>query len=256
MLIASSKGCGLFYQRIVETVVDEPSVVEKTPVPLERPRPKGQQEADSQSDDEPRQFRRVRLRCLQQAENQGFPDEAESGTLSESGWGTIKCICGHIDHAQSVREARTWLIQCVDCKVWQHRSCVGTANGYDPPGGYYCEECREMKPIDSLVNEDAEECTNECIDDGVKENGVGVNDEGIGIKDDDVGIKDDGDSTKDESNTLHRDGHNNIAFMGSPALRSSYHSCCACGNLVNRTLNDLICAICGHRRCASCGRMY
>lgn len=163
MLITSSKGCGLSYQRIVDTVVDGPSIVKKTPVPFERPRPKGQQEADSQSDDEPRQFRRVRLRCLQQAEKQGCPDEAESESVSEPGWGTVKCICGHIDYAQSAREARTWLIQCVDCKVWQHRSCVGTANGYDPPGGYYCEECRGVKPVDGLENGNAKECTNERL---------------------------------------------------------------------------------------------
>ena len=232
MFIASSKGCGLSYQRIVETVVDGPSVVERTPVPYERPRPKGQQEADSQSDDEPRQFRRVRLRCLQQAEKQGYQDGAESETLSDSGLGTIRCICGTQNNlvlpeytSDDARPARMWLIQCVGCKVWQHRSCVGTANGYDPPGSYYCEECREVKPIDSLVTGDAKECTNECKDDIVK----------------------------DDSNTVHRGGRNALAFGGSSWSGGvGFWACCVCLNVNSRELCRNMCGICGHRRCSSC----
>ena len=67
MLSAHSNGCGLWYQRIVETAVDVPPPG-KTAVSSELPCLKRQREADSEDDDDgPRQFRRVRIRCRQRA---------------------------------------------------------------------------------------------------------------------------------------------------------------------------------------------
>ena len=132
-------------------------VVEKSAAPSKRPSVKRQREADSESDDEPRQFRRVRIRCRQRAKKEGSQDGAEFETLPKPRRRTMRCICGerddlglpenNSDYAPSARTARTWLIQCVDCKVWQHRSCVGTANGNDPLGGWYCERCPKVKLI-------------------------------------------------------------------------------------------------------------
>ena len=182
MLTASSGGCGVSYQRIVETIADVPSVVENTSVPLKRPCSEGQRETDlesvddHESVDEPRQFRRVRIRCREGARNDGCQDETKSGT--------IRCICGAqeslglpeyiSDDARSSRKAIIWLIQCVGCNVWQHRSCVETANGNDPPGGYYCGQCRKVKPIDDLASGDAEEHTKEGVDDSVEDDGTTV----------------------------------------------------------------------------------
>ena len=136
ILTASSNGCGLWYQRIVEIMPDVSPVVEKTAASSKRSSLKRQREADSESDDEPRQFRRVHIRCRQRAKKGGSQDGAGFETLSKSGTRTIRCICGErvdlgllengSDHAPSPKTAGTWLIQCVNCKAWQHRSCVGT----------------------------------------------------------------------------------------------------------------------------------
>ena len=155
MLTAGSNGCGLWYQRVVETAVDLSPVVEKTVVPSKRSSAKRRREADLESDDEPRHFRRVRIRCRQRAREEARQDRAESDTLSVPGGGTIRCVCGAQDDlrqledspysALSARTVRTWLIQCVDCRDWQHRSCVGTANGNDPPA-YCCARCTHQEP--------------------------------------------------------------------------------------------------------------
>ena len=152
MLTASSDRCGLSYQRIVETISDVSPIENKTAVPTKQPSLKRQREIDSESDDEPRHFRRVRMRCHQRARKQGCQSKAEYKAPSEYEMGTIRCVCGAHDNlglleddsedAQPVRMANTWLIQCVNCKFWQHRSCVGAANGNDPCGGYYyCSSC-------------------------------------------------------------------------------------------------------------------
>ena len=130
---------------------DVSPVVERTAASSKRPSVKRQREADSESDDEPRQFRRVHIRCRQRAKKEGSQDGAEFDTLSKSGTRMIRCVCGErddsellenaSDHSPSARTAGTWLIQCVDCKFWQHRSCVGAANGNDPLGGWYCGQC-------------------------------------------------------------------------------------------------------------------
>lgn len=212
MLTASSKGCGLSYQRIVDTIIADVAPSIKMPaLPSELPCPKRQREADSESDDEPRQFRRVRIRCLRRAEKQGCQDEAKFENLSEPGWETVRCICGTQSNlrlpeytSHGARPTRMWLIQCVDCKVLQHRSCVGTANGYDPPGGYYCGECRGVKPIDSLVIGNAKECTNERLG----------------------------------------------GFAAS--ARPDFWACCACMNINSKAICPGRCGICGHNKCTSC----
>ena len=135
-------------------------VLQKTAEPMKGPSLKRLQEESSESDDEPRQFRRVRIRCRQRARKKSSTGEAESETL-EFGDETIRCICGaqfnlgiignSSEHAPPRRPITAWLIQCGDCKVWQHRSCVGTANGSDPPEGYYCERCPRSSSQPSQV---------------------------------------------------------------------------------------------------------
>ena len=147
VLTVSSKGCGLWYQRIVEVVTDAPPCVIKTPAPGQQPSPKRPRDDDSESEDEPRQFRRVRIRCRQQAKRQ--PQQAESEILTSKEQ-SIRCICGAASLGNnaivepSARPNSAWLIQCEGCHVWQHRSCVGTGNGSDPLGGFYCERCSLM----------------------------------------------------------------------------------------------------------------
>ena len=138
----------------METIVDT-SMVQKAALPSKRASSKRKQGTGSGSDDEPRHFRRVRMKCRQRARNQDRQHEAESEGLSDFG---IRCICGakdtvrllgdYSDPSLSVSMASTtWLIQCIGCKVWQHRSCVGTANGNDPPSGYHCEQCQAVNAM-------------------------------------------------------------------------------------------------------------
>ena len=139
----------------METIADGSPVIQKTATTSKQPILKRQREVDSENDDEPRQFRRVRMKCRQQARNQDCHDKVMSETLLRRG--TIRCICGaqdkvttledNSDHSLSTSISSTWLIQCIDCKVWQHRSCVGTANGNDPTSGYYCEQCPTRIPL-------------------------------------------------------------------------------------------------------------
>ena len=129
----------------METIVHPSPVVQKTAIIPKQPNLKRQREVDPEDDDEPRHFRRVRMKCRQRARNQDGQDEAESEALLNLDEGTIRCFCGvqnyYLVHLLSASQASTWLIQCIECKVWQHRSCVGAANGNDPPSGYYCEQC-------------------------------------------------------------------------------------------------------------------
>ena len=145
----------------METIADASPAGQKTAITSKQPNLKRRREEDSGNDDEPRHFRRVRLKCRRRARGKNCQDEAESealsGLSSEFDGGMIRCICklqdklrmveDYLDYSPSVSMASNWLIQCVDCKVWQHRSCSGTANGNDPLSGYYCEQCRTAKPV-------------------------------------------------------------------------------------------------------------
>ena len=81
MLIARSNGCGLWYQRIAETAVD----VLPNPPPGKTACLKRQREVDSEDDDdEPRQFRRVRIRCRQPARKARKPPTPERPSRSSN----------------------------------------------------------------------------------------------------------------------------------------------------------------------------
>ena len=160
MLTASSNRCGLSYQRIMETIADGSPIVQKIAITPKQPVSKRQREEDSENDDEPKHFRRVRMKCRQRAGKKDCQENAKFETILQRGW--IRCICGaqdkvrtledNSDHSLSTGIPSTWLIQCINCKVWQHRSCVGTANGNDPLSGYYCEQCQGSN--DWTFNED------------------------------------------------------------------------------------------------------
>ena len=153
ILTTSSNRCGLSYQQIVETIANASPVVQKTAIIPKQLNLKRQREVDSENDDEPRHFRRVRMKCRQRARNRDGQDEAESEALLNLDEGTISCVCGaqshYSVHSLSANTASACFIQCIDCKVWQHRSCVGTANGNDPPSGYYCPRCQGMMLVEA-----------------------------------------------------------------------------------------------------------
>lgn len=166
--------CGLWYQRIVETTAHVAPVVHKIASPVRGPILKRRREEDSESDDEERQFRRVRIRC------QKNRDEAKR-EMFESGGKMIRCICGTQDVVGMLWDTsdyllfatanQAWLIRCVVCKVWQHRSCVGAENGNDPLGGFNCERCSKVKPIHDALNENADEYIVKCLCDSDKDDG-------------------------------------------------------------------------------------
>ena len=123
----------------METTADVAPIVQKAAAPVQRPSIKRQREEESENDDEPSQFRRVRIKCRQRARKQRSAGKAGSEAF-ESGEETIRCICGtqHDIGRSSARSIAEWLIQCKACHVWQHRSCVGFANGRT---GFYCGYC-------------------------------------------------------------------------------------------------------------------
>lgn len=121
---------------------------------LKRRRDDDAEDDDGGNDDEPRQFRRVRLRCRRLATRKGS-QEGAAHNLFEFEGGMIRCICGTQESMESLSDrvfpSTSWLVQCDNCQVWQHRSCVGTANGRNPSGGFYCEQCSRLKAVDGLV---------------------------------------------------------------------------------------------------------
>lgn len=153
-------------------MTDVAPTMQRTAKKVKRPSLKRRRKEDSESDNEPKRFRHVRIRCRQRARKQNSQDEVGFEALRSKDE-IIRCICGTqddlglleniLDFSHSARTIRTWLIQCCDCKAWQHRSCVGTANENDPLGGFYCEQCSKVKPIDGLLGQDVEKYTIKCV---------------------------------------------------------------------------------------------
>lgn len=48
-------------------------------------------------------------------------------------------------------EAGEFMVQCEDCKVWQHGPCMGyQTEAQIPEDDYYCEQCRPDMHIELL----------------------------------------------------------------------------------------------------------
>ena len=131
MLISYSAGCGMWYQRIRETMRDSPEF-ESGPTPVV---PKSQMQLstkkrrydDMEADDDPRHFRRVRMRCWDREPgimsfhrslntNGIVPSEELVPAENESEDYTIKCIC-------SFQHDDGNTVYCDLCKTWQHIEC-------------------------------------------------------------------------------------------------------------------------------------
>ncbi|MCJ1479097.1 hypothetical protein MMC13_007781 [Lambiella insularis] len=62
-----------------------------------------------------------------------------------------RCLCGNIEYSGNSIAFNpdgtvfigSTLIQCDECKVWQHGVCVGIISREDSPTEYFCELCRE-----------------------------------------------------------------------------------------------------------------
>ncbi|KIW95960.1 uncharacterized protein Z519_03026 [Cladophialophora bantiana CBS 173.52] len=50
----------------------------------------------------------------------------------------IRCVCGTYEEEEDVPRA---MICCDNCSAWQHNSCMGLPEDYEPPQ-YFCEQCR------------------------------------------------------------------------------------------------------------------
>ena len=137
LLIIRSDRCALEYQRIVEITADVAPTMQKAAVPVQRQSMKRQLEEESESDDEPSQFRRVRIKCRQRARKQRSAGEVVIEAF-KSGEETLRCVCGTQHGLTSAALMADWLVPCNSCNVWQHRSCVGFANGKE---GFYCGHC-------------------------------------------------------------------------------------------------------------------
>ena len=60
--------------------------------------------------------------------------EEEEGEPEE----IIRCVCGQYEEEED--NPRT-MICCDKCSAWQHNSCMGLPEDYEPPK-YFCEQCR------------------------------------------------------------------------------------------------------------------
>ena len=112
MLIVSSKGCGLLYQRLLETMTETASILPRSKVATTVPLLKRRRDEDDENDDEPKQFRRVRIKCRRVPRTRGSQDNAKQETLKSG--------------EQMIR-------------------CVGAANDNDPEGGFHCGQCSKVE---------------------------------------------------------------------------------------------------------------
>jgi hypothetical protein len=63
-------------------------------------------------------------------------EEEEEG--DEEGEEIIRCVCGTYEEEEDVPRA---MICCDRCEAWQHNSCMGLEEDYQPET-YFCEQCK------------------------------------------------------------------------------------------------------------------
>jgi hypothetical protein len=66
---------------------------------------------------------------------EGEEEEEEEEDNTDEGEERTRCPCGRVENFGT-------MIQCDDCKVWQHAKCVGFRKLSEIPEHYFCEECR------------------------------------------------------------------------------------------------------------------
>lgn len=77
------------------------------------------------------------------SEDEALPVDEEALDEAEDDGGTTRCVCGKTDD-----NGGDWMIQCEQCKAWQHGPCVGLLSEKAAPEMYYCEECKpELHPM-------------------------------------------------------------------------------------------------------------
>ncbi|KAL1918802.1 uncharacterized protein VTP21DRAFT_2824 [Calcarisporiella thermophila] len=73
-------------------------------------------------------------------QQQNVGGEGDDEEMEGEDGGFTRCICGEVHHEGI-------MIQCEECKVWQHCICVGIVSEKGIPDMYYCEECRPENHI-------------------------------------------------------------------------------------------------------------
>lgn len=70
-------------------------------------------------------------------EGETIEELAETGMEEDDGdEGVTRCLCGSTDENVGL------MIQCEECKCWQHCICMGMMTESQCPDVYYCEQCR------------------------------------------------------------------------------------------------------------------
>ena len=68
----------------------------------------------------------------------GKAAKAQAAEEEEEGEEIIRCVCGTYEEEEDVPRA---MICCDNCSAWQHNSCMGLPEDYEPPK-YFCEQCK------------------------------------------------------------------------------------------------------------------
>ncbi|KAF9524046.1 hypothetical protein CPB83DRAFT_886565 [Crepidotus variabilis] len=75
-------------------------------------------------------------------------DQPQDPAEDEEEQGVTRCVCGS---SEDDPEAGEFMVQCEDCKVWQHGPCMGyQTEAQIPEDDYYCEQCRPDMHIELL----------------------------------------------------------------------------------------------------------
>lgn len=70
-------------------------------------------------------------------EGDAIEEPAQTGLEEDDGdEGVTRCLCGSTDENVGL------MIQCEECKCWQHCICMGMMTESQCPDVYYCEQCR------------------------------------------------------------------------------------------------------------------
>ncbi|GJD10393.1 Putative histone deacetylase complex subunit cti6 [Galdieria sulphuraria] len=95
------------------------------------------EDSESGSDDSFRREVGLKEKSASVEDSKSTPavDEEEEELNSEDSEEKTRCPCGRIENFGT-------MIQCDECRVWQHAKCVGFRKLSEIPEQYFCEECR------------------------------------------------------------------------------------------------------------------
>ncbi|KAI9292734.1 hypothetical protein K502DRAFT_367343 [Neoconidiobolus thromboides FSU 785] len=77
----------------------------------------------------------------------------------------ISCVCSSKDNNASI-------IQCENCKVWQHSLCVNIIDEESKPSPYFCKKCVAILPVSKLTKKEDDENVVTSQNEGTKDSTI------------------------------------------------------------------------------------